>query len=159
MTAIHQARFNRYLEDRGLVSTANSRVWYTMGDGESDEPESLSQLSLAGREGLDNIVMTMNCNLQRLDGPVRGNSKIVQELEGRFRGAGWNVIKVLWGSSWDDLFARDNTGALAARLDEFVDGCLGVSSMEFEEIMATNICAQINQLLITEVRYERLKLF
>ena len=99
MTAIHQARFNRYLEDRGLVSTANSRVWYTMGDGESDEPESLSQLSLAGREGLDNIVMTMNCNLQRLDGPVRGNSKIVQELEGRFRGAGWNVIKVLWGSS------------------------------------------------------------
>ena len=107
MTAIHQARFNRYLEYRGLVSTANSRVWYTMGDGESDEPESLSQLSLAGREGLDNIVMTMNCNLQRLDGPVRGNSKIVQELEGRFRGAGWNVIKVLWGSSWDELFASD----------------------------------------------------
>ena len=97
MTAIHQARFNRYLEDRGLASTHASRVWYTMGDGESDEPESLSQLSLAGREGLDNIVMTMNCNLQRLDGPVRGNSKIVQELEGRFRGAGWNVIKVLWG--------------------------------------------------------------
>ena len=122
MTAIHQARFNRYLEDRGLVSTANSRVWYTMGDGESDEPESLSQLSLAGREGLDNIVMTMNCNLQRLDGPVRGNSKIVQELEGRFRGAGWNVIKVLWGSSWDDLFARDVNGALAARLDSLVDG-------------------------------------
>ena len=122
MTAIHQARFNRYLEDRGLVSTANSRVWYTMGDGESDEPESLSQLSLAGREGLDNIVMTMNCNLQRLDGPVRGNSKIVQELEGRFRGSGWNVIKVLWGSSWDDLFTRDSAGLLAARLDELVDG-------------------------------------
>ena len=122
MTAIHQARFNRYLEDRGLVSTANSRVWYTMGDGESDEPESLSQLSLAGREGLDNIVMTMNCNLQRLDGPVRGNSKIVQELEGRFRGSGWNVIKVLWGSSWDDLFARDTQGLLAARLDSLVDG-------------------------------------
>jgi len=122
MTAIHQARFNRYLEDRGLVTTAASRVWYTMGDGESDEPESLSQLSLAGREGLDNLVMTMNCNLQRLDGPVRGNSKIVQELEGRFRGAGWNVIKVLWGSSWDDLFARDTTGALAQRLDGLVDG-------------------------------------
>ncbi|MBT3476618.1 MAG: pyruvate dehydrogenase (acetyl-transferring), homodimeric type, partial [Euryarchaeota archaeon] len=122
MTAIHQARFNRYLEDRGLVSTANSRVWYTMGDGESDEPESLSQLSLAGREGLDNIVMTMNCNLQRLDGPVRGNSKIVQELEGRFRGAGWNVIKILWGSSWDELFARDSAGLLAARLDQLVDG-------------------------------------
>lgn len=122
MTAIHQARFNRYLEDRGLVSTTASRVWYTMGDGESDEPESLSQLSLAGREGLDNIVMTMNCNLQRLDGPVRGNSKIVQELEGRYRGAGWNVIKVLWGSSWDRLFARDTTGALAARLEALVDG-------------------------------------
>lgn len=122
MTAIHQARFNRYLEDRGLVSTTASRVWYTMGDGESDEPESLSQLSLAGREGLDNIVMTMNCNLQRLDGPVRGNSKIVQELEGRYRGAGWNVIKVLWGSSWDRLFARDTAGALAARLEALVDG-------------------------------------
>ena len=122
MTAIHQARFNRYLEDRGLVTTANSLVWYTMGDGESDEPESLSQLSLAGREGLDNIVMTMNCNLQRLDGPVRGNSKIVQELEGRFRGSGWNVIKVLWGSSWDDLFDRDSTGLLASRLAALVDG-------------------------------------
>jgi pyruvate dehydrogenase E1 component len=93
-----------------------------MGDGESDEPESLSQLSLAGREGLDNIVMTMNCNLQRLDGPVRGNSKIVQELEGRFRGAGWNVIKVLWGSAWDALFERDTEGLLAARLHSLVDG-------------------------------------
>ena len=122
MTAIHQARFNRYLEDRGLATTAGSRVWYTMGDGESDEPESLSQLSLAGREGLDNIVMTMTCILQRLDGPVRGNSKIVQELEGRYRGAGWNVIKVLWGSSWDDLFARDTQGLLAQRLNGMVDG-------------------------------------
>lgn len=122
MTAIHQARFNRYLESRGLCNTTGSRVWYTMGDGESDEPESLSQLSLAAREGLDNIIMTMNCNLQRLDGPVRGNSKIVQELEGRFRGAGWNVIKVLWGSSWDDLFSRDSQGILAARLNSLVDG-------------------------------------
>lgn len=122
MTAIHQARFNRYLESRGLCSTSASKVWYTMGDGESDEPESLSQLSLAAREGLDNIIMTMNCNLQRLDGPVRGNSKIVQELEGRFRGAGWNVIKVLWGSSWDDLFSRDLQGLLAARLNSLVDG-------------------------------------
>ena len=122
MTAIHQARFNKYLESRGLCNTTNSRVWYTMGDGESDEPESLSQLSLAAREGLDNIIMTMNCNLQRLDGPVRGNSKIVQELEGRFRGSGWNVIKVLWGSSWDDLFARDHNGALVARLQSLVDG-------------------------------------
>ena len=122
MTAIHQARFNKYLESRGLCNTTNSRVWYTMGDGESDEPESLSQLTLAAREGLDNIIMTMNCNLQRLDGPVRGNSKIVQELEGRFRGSGWNVIKVLWGGSWDDLFARDQNGALVARLQSLVDG-------------------------------------
>ncbi len=122
MTAIHQARFNRYLESRGLCNTTTSRVWYTMGDGESDEPESLSQLSLAAREGLDNIIMTMNCNLQRLDGPVRGNSKIIQELEGRFRGSGWNVIKVLWGSSWDDLFAMDTNGLLIARLNSLVDG-------------------------------------
>jgi pyruvate dehydrogenase E1 component len=122
MTAIHQARFNRYLHHRGLADTTLSRVWYTMGDGESDEPESLSELALAAREGLDNIVMTMNCNLQRLDGPVRGNSKIVQELEGRFRGAGWNVIKVLWGSSWDALFAKDTSGTLAKRLADLVDG-------------------------------------
>jgi pyruvate dehydrogenase E1 component len=122
MTAIHQARFNRYLHHRGLADTTLSRVWYTMGDGESDEPESLSELALAAREGLDNIVMTMNCNLQRLDGPVRGNSKIVQELEGRFRGAGWNVIKVLWGSSWDALFEKDTSGILAKRLAELVDG-------------------------------------
>ena len=122
MTAIHQARFNRYLESRGLQNTTTSRIWYTMGDGESDEPESLSQLSLAAREGLDNIIMTMNCNLQRLDGPVRGNSKIVQELEGRFRGSGWNVIKVLWGSSWDELFSKDTSGLLIARLNSLVDG-------------------------------------
>lgn len=122
MTAIHQARFNKYLEQRGLVNTTLSRVWYTMGDGESDEPESLSQLSLAAREGLDNIIMTMNCNLQRLDGPVRGNSKIVQELEGRFRGAGWNVIKVMWGTQWDPLFAADTNGELSARLEQLVDG-------------------------------------
>ena len=122
MTAIHTARFNRYLTSRGLADTSNSRVWYTMGDGESDEPESLSQLSLAGRESLDNVIMIMNCNLQRLDGPVRGNSKIVQELEGRFRGSGWNVIKILWGCMWDDLFARDSEGILANRLQELVDG-------------------------------------
>ncbi|MGY8735195.1 MAG: pyruvate dehydrogenase (acetyl-transferring), homodimeric type, partial [Candidatus Poseidoniales archaeon] len=106
----------------GLCSTTASRVWYTMGDGESDEPESLSQLSLAASEGLDNITMTMNCNLQRLDGPVRGNSKIVQELEGRFRGSGWNVIKVLWGSSWDALFEVDNEGLIAKRMEQLVDG-------------------------------------
>ena len=122
MTAIHTARFNKYLSNRGLVDTNNSRVWYNMGDGESDEPESLSQLSLAGREGLDNMVMIVNCNLQRLDGPVRGNSKIIQELEGRFRGAGWRVIKILWGSKWDEIFAKDADGLLATRLEELVDG-------------------------------------
>jgi pyruvate dehydrogenase E1 component len=122
MTAIHTARFNRYLSDRELTDTSDSRVWYTMGDGESDEPESLSQLSLAGREKLDNMIIVMNCNLQRLDGPVRGNSKIVQELEGRFRGSGWNVIKILWGCLWDDLFARDSEGELSTRLEDLVDG-------------------------------------
>ena len=122
MTAIHQSRFNRYLHNRGLADTSNSRVWYTMGDGEAEEPESLSQLALAAREGLDDIVMILNCNLQRLDGPVRGNGKIVQELEGRFRGAGWRVIKLLWGSKWDSLFSKDKSGILAARLEDLVDG-------------------------------------
>ncbi|MDG1524455.1 MAG: pyruvate dehydrogenase (acetyl-transferring), homodimeric type, partial [Candidatus Thalassarchaeaceae archaeon] len=122
MTAIRQARFNRYLHNRDLVDTAQSTSWYFMGDGESDEPESLSELTLASREKLDNIVMVINCNLQRLDGPVRGNSKIVQELAARFTGAGWNVIKCLWGSSWDDLFSRDVEGLLAARLEALADG-------------------------------------
>ena len=122
MTAIRHARFNRYLRDRGLVDTDSSRVWYFMGDGESDEPESLSELTLASREHLDNLIMVVNCNLQRLDGPVRGNTKIVQELEARFIGAGWNVIKCLWGRSWDPLFEADRTGALAARLSELTDG-------------------------------------
>ena len=122
MTAIRQARFNRYLHNRDLVDTSQSTSWYFMGDGESDEPESLSELTLASREKLDNIVMVINCNLQRLDGPVRGNGKIVQELAARFTGAGWNVIKCLWGSSWDDLFARDTEGILATRLEALADG-------------------------------------
>ena len=122
LTAIHQARFNRYLSQRGLIEADDGHIWYTMGDGESDEPESLSSLSLAAREGLDNITIILNCNLQRLDGPVRGNAKIIQELEGRFRGAGWNVIKLIWGSSWDELFARDDKGILARRLENLVDG-------------------------------------
>ena len=122
MTAIRQARFNRYLNDRGLVDTTQTTTWYFMGDGESDEPESLSELTLASRENLDNIVMVVNCNLQRLDGPVRGNSKIVQELASRFTGAGWNVIKCLWGSSWDNLFAKDIDGLLAERLEALADG-------------------------------------
>nr|MBA2592086.1 pyruvate dehydrogenase (acetyl-transferring), homodimeric type [Gammaproteobacteria bacterium] len=105
--AIYQARFMRYLDDRGLLATAGRKVWAFVGDGETDEPESLGAISLAARERLDNLIFVVNCNLQRLDGPVRGNGKIIQELEAVFRGAGWNVIKVIWGSYWDPLIARD----------------------------------------------------
>jgi pyruvate dehydrogenase E1 component len=122
LTAIHQARFNQYLDSRNLVNTSDSKIWYFMGDGESDEPESLSELSLASSEKLDNIIFVINCNLQRLDGPVRGNYKIVQELEGKFRGAGWNVIKLLWGTMWDSLFEKDLNGELSSRLQSLVDG-------------------------------------
>ncbi len=120
--SIYQARFNRYLEARGLVPKTDRKVWAFLGDGECDEPESLGAISLATREKLDNLIFVINCNLQRLDGPVRGNSKIVQELEGVFRGAGWNVIKVLWGRGWDELLAKDKTGLLQKRMDEVVDG-------------------------------------
>ncbi len=121
--AIYQARFNRYLEDRGFLDPAKSgKVWAFLGDGETDEPESLGAISLAAREKLDNLIFVINCNLQRLDGPVRGNGKIIQELERSFRGAGWNVIKVVWGSDWDELFERDKDGDLVSRLTEIVDG-------------------------------------
>src|SRR5262249_24693986 len=106
----------------GVADTAAGRVWALMGEGEMDEPESLGAVSLAGREKLDNLIFVINCNLQRLDGPVRGNGKIIQELEGIFRGAGWNVIKVLWGSQWDPLIARDTSGILLKRMEECVDG-------------------------------------
>jgi pyruvate dehydrogenase E1 component len=119
--AIYQARFNRYLEDRGL-KPKTGRVWAFLGDGETDEPESLGAISLAARERLDNLVFVINCNLQRLDGPVRGNGKIIQELEAVFRGAGWNVIKVIWGDSWDPLLAQDEDGRLVKRMEEAVDG-------------------------------------
>ena len=123
LMSIYQARFIRYLKARGLLQTDQEpRVWAFVGDGESDEPETLGALSLAAREGLDNLIWVVNCNLQRLDGPVRGNGKIIQELEGVFRGAGWHVIKVIWGSAWDDLFARDESGQLIKRMDEAVDG-------------------------------------
>ncbi|HSO08300.1 MAG TPA: alpha-ketoglutarate dehydrogenase [Pelomicrobium sp.] len=122
INAIYQARFLKYLENRGLLETHGRRVWAFVGDGEMDEPEALAGLSLAAREELDNLVFVVNCNLQRLDGPVRGNGAIVQELEGLFTGAGWNVIKVLWGSDWDPLFARDKDGVLLKRLHETVDG-------------------------------------
>jgi pyruvate dehydrogenase E1 component len=120
--AIYQARFNRYLEDRGLKKPSPTKVWAFIGDGETDEPESLGAISLAAREKLDNLIFVINCNLQRLDGPVRGNGQIVQELEAMFRGAGWNVIKVLWGSDWDPLIAGDRDGLLAKRMGEVVDG-------------------------------------
>ena len=121
LMAIYQARFNRYLEDRGLIQRTG-RVWAFLGDGETDEPESLGAISLAARERLDNLIFVINCNLQRLDGPVRGNGKIIQELEAVFRGAGWNVIKVIWGDAWDPLLARDEDGLLAKRMEEAVDG-------------------------------------
>ena len=122
LMAIYQARFLKYLGCRGLADTSKRKVWAFLGDGETDEPESLGAISLASREKLDNLVFVINCNLQRLDGPVRGNGKIIQELEGIFRGAGWNVIKVLWGSGWDPLIARDHTGLLLKRMEECVDG-------------------------------------
>jgi len=121
--SIYQARFNRYLQGRGLVKWPQEpKVWAFVGDGESDEPESLGALTLASRENLDNLIWVVNCNLQRLDGPVRGNGKIIQELEAAFRGAGWNVIKVIWGSDWDDLLAKDTRGLLLQRMEEAVDG-------------------------------------
>ncbi len=122
INAIYQARFNRYLHDRRIDDTSGSKVWCFMGDGESDEPESLGALHLAARERLDNLIFVVNCNLQRLDGPVRGNGKIIQELEGVFRGAGWNVIKVVWGSRWDDLLHHDVDGVLVEKMNTTVDG-------------------------------------
>ena len=123
ITAIYQARFMRYLDHRGLIDNAAERkVWAFLGDGEMDEPESLGAISLASRERLDNLIFVINCNLQRLDGPVRGNGKIIQELEAVFRGAGWNVIKVIWGSNWDPLIAKDTQGLLRRRMEEVLDG-------------------------------------
>ena len=122
LMAIYQARFKRYLSDRGIIPAQGRKVWAFMGDGEMDEPESLGAISLAGREKLDNLIFVINCNLQRLDGPVRGNGKIIQELEADFRGSGWNVIKVVWGGYWDTLLAKDKTGILLKRMEECVDG-------------------------------------
>src|SRR5271169_6205068 len=122
LMAIYQARFNRYLEDRGLKPRNNAKVWAFLGDGETDEPETLGAITLASREKLDNLIFVVNCNLQRLDGPVRGNGQIIQELESAFRGARWNVIKVLWGSDWDPILERDTEGLLVKRMGEMVDG-------------------------------------
>jgi pyruvate dehydrogenase E1 component len=120
--AIYQARFNHYLQDRGLEQTTKRKVWALIGDGEMDEPESMGAITLAARERLDNLIFVINCNLQRLDGPVRGNGQVIQELEAAFRGAGWNVIKVVWGSGWDPLFAADEEGVLVRHLNKVVDG-------------------------------------
>ena len=122
LMAIYQARFNRYLEDRGLKPVTDAKVWAFLGDGETDEPESLGAITLASREKLDNLIFVINCNLQRLDGPVRGNGQIIQELESAFRGARWNVIKVFWGSEWDPILERDTEGLLVKRMGEMVDG-------------------------------------
>jgi pyruvate dehydrogenase E1 component len=122
LMAIYQARFMKYLQDRGLAQTEGRKVWAFMGDGEMDEPESMGAIGMASRESLDNLIFVVNCNLQRLDGPVRGNGKIIQELESDFRGAGWNVIKVIWGTHWDALFARDRKGILMKRMMKCVDG-------------------------------------
>ena len=131
ITAIYQARFMRYLDDRAILQTRARKVWCFVGDGEMDEPESIAGLSMAARAGLDNLIFVVNCNLQRLDGPVRGNGSIVQELEGLFAGAGWNVVKVMWGSDWDPLFARDRDNVILKRLHETVDG-------EFQKYAATD---------------------
>lgn len=122
LMAIYQARFMKYMVDREFIAASDRKVWAYLGDGEIDEPESLGAISMAGREKLENLIFVVNCNLQRLDGPVRGNGKIIQELEGVFRGAGWNVIKMVWGSEWDELLARDTTGLLKKRMMEVVDG-------------------------------------
>jgi len=124
LMAVYQARFMRYMINRGLMKDTGRKVWAFLGDGEMDEPEALGGLTLASREGLDNLIFVVNCNLQRLDGPVRGNSKVIQELEGAFRGAGWNVIKVIWGSDWDALFDGKNGDVLLRRIEEIVDGDL-----------------------------------
>src|ERR671927_1252126 len=130
LMAIYQARFWRYLEDRGIKDTTKQKVWCFVGDGETDEPETLGAITLASREELDNLIFVVNCNLQRLDGPVRGNGKIIQELESYFRGAGWNVIKVVWGREWDPLLARDGDGVLVHQMNTTPDGQFQTYSVE-----------------------------
>src|SRR6516225_1109904 len=145
--AIYQARFNRYLEDRGLKHTNGYKVWAFLGDGETDEPETLGAISLASREKLDNLIFVINCNLQRLDGPVRGNGRIIDELEAVFRGAGWNVIKVIWGSDWDPLLAKDRDGTLVKRMGEVVDGEYQKYTVEPGDYLRKNFFGAYPQLL------------
>ncbi len=145
--AIYQARFNRYLEDRGLKEPTDARIWAFLGDGETDEPETLGAITLAAREKLDNLIFVVNCNLQRLDGPVRGNGKIIQELESIFRGAGWNVIKVIWGSNWDPLLAKDKEGVLVKRMGEALDGDYQKYSVESGEYIRNHFFGTEPELL------------
>jgi len=145
--AIYRARFNRYLEDRGLKQTNGYKVWAFLGDGETDEPETLGAISLASREKLDNLIFVINCNLQRLDGPVRGNGRIIDELEAVFRGAGWNVIKVIWGSDWDPLLAKDRDGTLVKRMGEVVDGEYQKYTVEPGDYLRKNFFGAYPQLL------------
>lgn len=144
INAIYQARFNRYLHNRGIADTSRSRVWAFLGDGETDEPEALGALHLAAREGLDNLVFVVNCNLQRLDGPVRGNGKIIQELEAVFRGAGWNVIKVIWSRRWDPLLAKDTEGALLHIMNTTLDGEFQKYSVESGAYIRRHFLARIH---------------
>lgn len=145
--SIYQARFNRYLEDRGLKAPSDRKVWAFLGDGETDEPETLGAITLASREKLDNLIFVINCNLQRLDGPVRGNGNIIQELEAAFRGAGWNVIKVIWGSDWDPLLEKDRDGLLVRRMNELVDGELQKLSIESGSYIRQHFFGKYPQLL------------
>lgn len=160
--AIYQARFNMYLQDRGLLNPTDAKVWAFLGDGETDEPEALGAISLAAREKLENLIFVINCNLQRLDGPVRGNGKIIQELERMFRGAGWNVIKVLWGSEWDPILAKDENGLLIKRMGEIVDGEYQKYSVSDGEYIRRNFLgddpalAEISKLMTTE-QLEKIK--
>ncbi|TVQ37117.1 MAG: pyruvate dehydrogenase (acetyl-transferring), homodimeric type [Spirochaetaceae bacterium] len=147
MQAIYQARFMRYLEDKGLRQPTSQRVWAFLGDGEFDEPESMGALTVAAREQLNNLVFVVNCNLQRLDGPVRGNGKVIQELEAAFKGAGWNVIKVIWGSDWDPLIARDKDGLLVKRMNELVDGQLQKYTVAGGAYIRKNFFGQDERLL------------
>ena len=147
LTAIYQARFMRYLEDRGLKKRSDSKVWAFLGDGETDEPESLGAITLASREKLDNLIFVINCNLQRLDGPVRGNGQIIQELEAVFRGAGWNVLKVIWGSEWDALLEKDPDGLLLKRMGEVVDGEYQKYAVESGEYVRKQFWGKYPQLL------------
>jgi pyruvate dehydrogenase E1 component len=145
--AIYQARFIRYLEDRGLKEPSDSKVWAFIGDGETDEPESLGAITLPAREKLDNLIFVVNCNLQRLDGPVRGNGQIIQELEAVFRGAGWNVIKVIWGSDWDPILAKDKDGLLVKRMGEVVDGEYQKYAVESGDYLRKHFWGKYPQLL------------